>query len=66
MFLSSRLNIVINDLTGSIHATICSPDVDMFIPFTAVQLQEAEEMVSLFMNSYCSYVGQNLKKYTVS
>lgn len=39
----SRLTIQLDDGTASIHAIICTPHVEELIPFTSLQLKEAEE-----------------------
>ncbi|KAJ9568234.1 hypothetical protein OSB04_004200, partial [Centaurea solstitialis] len=39
----SRMLVTIKDATGSIQATMYTPDVEKFIPFTATQLKESEE-----------------------
>ncbi|KAI3767793.1 hypothetical protein L2E82_18201 [Cichorium intybus] len=40
----SRMTVTIYDGTGTIQATMYTPDMDKFIPFTATKLKESEEM----------------------
>lgn len=39
----SRMTIQIDDGTASLSATICTPDIEKIVPYTAVELKDADE-----------------------